>query len=51
MSPPLDKTIVPLIFDTAFEQGNFGLACAIGVLLFAIVLAFSLVNLRLSREK
>ena len=49
--PTTSKTIVPLIFDTAFEQGNFGLACAIGVLLFIIILAFSLLNLRLVRER
>jgi putative chitobiose transport system permease protein len=49
--PTTSKTVVPLIFDTAFEQGNFGLACAIGVLLFAIILVFSLLNLRFTREK
>jgi putative chitobiose transport system permease protein len=49
--PTTSKTIVPLIFDTAFEHGNFGLACAFGVLLFVIVLAFSLLNLRLVRQR
>lgn len=47
--PTVSKTAVPLIFDTAFEEGNFGLACAIGVLLFVVILAFSVVNIRLSR--
>jgi putative chitobiose transport system permease protein len=49
--PATSKTMVPLIFDTAFEQGNFGLACAMGVLLFVIVLAFSLIQLRLTQSK
>jgi putative chitobiose transport system permease protein len=49
--PTGSKTAVPLIFDTAFEQGNFGLACAIGVLLFVVILAFSVVNLRLTRAQ
>jgi putative chitobiose transport system permease protein len=44
------KTVVPLIYETAFEGGNFGMASAIGVCLFLVLLAFSLVNLRLTRE-
>jgi putative chitobiose transport system permease protein len=49
--PVVNRTAVPLIFDTAFEEGNFGLACAIGVILFVVILAFSVVNLRLSTER
>lgn len=45
------KTVVPLIFDVAFEEGSFGAACAIGVCLFLILLAFSVVNLRLAGER
>ncbi len=44
------KTAVPLIYETAFEGGNFGMASAVGVCLFLVLLAFSLVNLRLTRE-
>jgi putative chitobiose transport system permease protein len=44
------KTVVPLMFDTAFNQGDFGLASAVGVLLFLVILAFSVVNLRLTRR-
>lgn len=45
------KTAVPLIFDTAFDDGAFGAACAIGVCLFIVLLAFSVVNLRLAGDK
>ncbi len=46
---PIDQqTAVPYIYDLAFEQGAFGAACAAGVILFAIILLFSLINLRLS---
>jgi putative chitobiose transport system permease protein len=45
------QTVVPLIYDTAFERGDYGLACAIGITLFVVVLAFSLVNLRLSQRR
>lgn len=43
------KTIVPLIYSIAFEEGDFGMACAVGMTLFAIILVFSVVNLRMSR--
>lgn len=46
---PVDQqTGVPYIYDLAFEQGAFGAACAAGVVLFAIILVFSLINLRLT---
>jgi putative chitobiose transport system permease protein len=46
---PVDQqTAVPHIYDLAFEQGVFGAACAAGVVLFAIILVFSLINLRLA---
>lgn len=47
--PTTYKTAVPLIFDTAFESGNFGLASALGILLFLILLALTILNLRLTR--
>lgn len=46
--PADQQTGVPYIYNLAFEQGAFGAACAAGVILFAIILVFSLVNLRLS---
>jgi putative chitobiose transport system permease protein len=45
------KTAVPLIYETAFEAGRFGEACAVGVCLFIVLLAMSGINLRLSREE
>lgn len=48
-APVENQTVVPLIYVEAFEKGEYGMACAIGITLFAIILAFSVVNLRLSR--
>jgi putative chitobiose transport system permease protein len=45
------KTVVPLIYSIAFEEGDFGMACAVGMTLFAIILMFSVVNLRMSRGR
>ena len=50
-APPESQTVVPLIYETAFDGGSFGAACATGVVLFVVLLAFSLVNLRLGREE
>ncbi|MEM1447047.1 MAG: sugar ABC transporter permease [Planctomycetota bacterium] len=50
-APISHQTAVPLIFETAFEQGDFGQACAIGVTLFVILLAFSLVQLYVVRDR
>ncbi|MEM1011700.1 MAG: sugar ABC transporter permease [Planctomycetota bacterium] len=50
-APTESKTVVPLIYDTAFDGGSFGAACAIGVCLFVVLLAFSVVNLRLGKEE
>lgn len=49
--PAESKTVVPLIYDTAFDGGSFGAACAVGICLFLVLLAFSLVNLRLGRSE
>ncbi len=46
-----DKTVVWLVYNTAFENGDYGYASAIGIVLFVIILAFSLVNLRVTRER
>lgn len=45
------QTGVPLVYFTAFEIGDFGLASATGILLFIVILALSLVNLRLTRRR
>lgn len=50
-APVEDQTVVPLIYDTAFERGDYGLASAIGITLFVVILAFSMVNLRLSARR
>lgn len=47
-APVSHQTVVPLIYDIAFERGDYGLASAVGVTLFVIILALSLVNLKLS---
>jgi putative chitobiose transport system permease protein len=47
-APEDHKTVVPLIYNTAFENGDYGYASAIGIVLFAIILVFSLVNLRVT---
>ena len=49
-APIEHQTIVPLVFDTAFVRGDYGLACAIGITLFALILVFSIINLRLSSK-
>jgi putative chitobiose transport system permease protein len=49
---PLDatKTLVFLIYESAFVEFEMGYASAIGVVLFAITLVLSLLNLRALRE-
>jgi putative chitobiose transport system permease protein len=47
--PTNQLTMVPLIYRVAFEEGEYGLASALGLLLFVVVLAFSLINLRMGR--
>lgn len=47
-APIEHQTVVPLVYDTAFVRGDYGLACAIGITLFIVILLFSIVNLRLS---
>jgi putative chitobiose transport system permease protein len=50
---PLDssKTLVFYLYETAFVDFEMGYASAIGMLLFALTLVLSLVNLRLLRSK
>ena len=49
--PITNQTVVPLLYQVAFEEGDYGTASAIGVALFLVVLGFSLVNFRLSRRR
>jgi putative chitobiose transport system permease protein len=49
-APQSHQTVVPLIFRT-LTDGDYGLASAIGVVLFAIVLMFSLVQLWVVRNR
>jgi len=48
--PITQQTVVPLIYRVAFEEGEYGLASAIGFVLFLVILVFSLVNLFLARR-
>ncbi len=50
-APISHQTAVPLIYDTAFERGDYGYASAIGVTLFVVVLIFSLIQLRMTRSE
>jgi len=50
-APEDHKTVVPLIYQTAFENGDYGYASAIGIVLFVIILVFSLLNLHVTRER
>jgi putative chitobiose transport system permease protein len=51
-APIEHQTAVPLLFYEGFEaRGDFGYASALGVTLFVIILALSLVNLRLSTRR
>lgn len=49
--PVEQQTVVPLIYTEAFERGDFGMASAIGITLFVIVLTLSLINLRMSAAR
>lgn len=50
-APISHQTAVPLIYDTAFERADYGYASAIGVVLFAVVLAFTIIQLRLTGDE
>jgi ABC-type sugar transport system permease subunit len=43
-------TLEFFVYQTAFSQGEFGYAAAVGVVLFAIVFAISIIQLRLLRD-
>jgi len=45
------QTAVPLIYNFAFERGDYGLASAASVVLFILVLIFSIIQLRVVREE
>jgi putative chitobiose transport system permease protein len=42
------QTVVPYVYEIAFGEGSFGVASAAGVVLFVVLLVFSLINLRLT---
>lgn len=44
------KTLVVYIYDTAFQKNQFGLASAAGVVLFLILLLFTLLRMKLQKE-
>lgn len=49
---PVDhQTAVPMVYERAFVDGNFGMASALGMTLFAIILMFSLLNLWITRSR
>ena len=50
-APVEHQTAVPLVYDTAFERGDYGQACAIGIALFVVILLFSMINLRLTTPR
>lgn len=45
-APAAEKTLVPLVYNTAFLDFRLGYASAISVVLFVLTLAFSFLNLR-----
>lgn len=44
------KTMVPLIYDLGFEQFKMGRASAVAYILFVVIFAFTLVQMRLFRQ-
>lgn len=49
---PVDhQTAVPMVYEKAFVEGDFGMASALGMTLFAIILVFSLLNLWITRSR
>ncbi|MEM9662932.1 MAG: sugar ABC transporter permease, partial [Planctomycetota bacterium] len=49
---PVDhQTAVPMVYERAFVEGNFGTASALGMVLFVVILAFSLLNLWVTRSR
>jgi putative chitobiose transport system permease protein len=50
-TPVTQQTAVPLLYRIAFEEGDYGLACALGLAIFLFILSFSLVNLRLTTRE
>lgn len=45
------QTVVPLVYNLSAEVCDYGLASAVGITLFVIVLAMSLINLKLSSRR
>lgn len=49
-APISHQTVVPLIYRVAFEDGDYGFASAIGVVLFGIILVFSVIQMKLGKN-
>ena len=45
------QTIALYMYERAFKNSNFGYACAMGLLMFVIVLVISILSLRLTRRR
>lgn len=50
-APIEQQTAVPLIYYEMVEKGDYGMASAVGITLFVIILVFSVFNLRLSAKR
>jgi len=50
-APITHQTVVPLVYQTAFLEGDLGMASTIGLALFLIILVFSILNLRITRSR
>lgn len=50
-APITSQTAVPLMYQTAFEEGDYGLASAMGMVLFVVILIFSIINLALTTRR
>lgn len=46
--PIEQQTAVPYIYEVAFGEGSFGVASAAGVVLFVVLLIFSMINLKIT---
>lgn len=52
LNPPINATVLPIyIYDTCFSYLRFGRASAMSYILFVIIYAVTLVQMRLFRER
>lgn len=50
-APVTHQTVVPLVYRTLSEDGEYGLASATGVLLFVVIFGLTLIQLRVQRMR